>query len=114
MKQARKIQVLRQIQAAIGRGERPKPRAVGLTEKEFEEMADEDLFELGYGVAEPKWFDYAIDGLHESALGLLSSSEPLPASRAAKICRALGIGLWDLVKIPISLYIGYLFGKYFS
>jgi hypothetical protein len=113
MKQSRKTQVLRQLQSAIGRGERPKPRAVGLTEKEFEEMADEDLFELRYSVAEPQWFDYTIEALHEKALGMIASSEPLPASRASKICRALGIGLWDLVKIPVSLLIGYYFGKYF-
>jgi len=49
MKDARKIQVLHQIQAAIGRGERPKPLAVGLSEREFEEMADADFGYVGSG-----------------------------------------------------------------
>lgn len=114
MKDARKIQVIHQIQAAIGRGERPKPPAVGLTGREFEEMADEELFELRYSVAEPKWSDYTIEGLTEKALGLIENFGPLPESRAAKRVRVLGIGLWDLVKIPISLLIGYYFGRYFK
>jgi hypothetical protein len=115
MKQSRKIQVLVQVQAAIGRGEQPKPPAVGLTEREFEEMADEELFELRYSVSipEPTWSDYSIVDLTDKARGLIASFGPLPESRAAKRVRVLGIGLWDLVKIPISLYIGYLFGKHF-
>ena len=115
MKESRKIQVLRHIQDAIGRGERPKPPAVGLSEKEFEELALADLLLYSYSKAESEleWTDYTIEGISDAAKGLIVNFGPLPESRAAKRVRVLGIGLWDLVKIPISLLIGYYFGRYF-
>jgi hypothetical protein len=99
MKHSRKIQVLSQIQAAIGREQPPTPPSVGLTEKEFQEMENEGLFEVRYSISEPEWDDYTIESLSDAAKGLIANAEPLPESRAVKIFRVLGIGLWDLVKI---------------
>jgi len=114
MKQSRKIQVLHQIQSANSRGEQPKPRAVGLKEKEFQEMADEGLFELRFSGSNPQWFDYEIAGLSETAKGLLSNSEPLPPSLAAKIFRVLASGFWDLLKIAFGAVIGWYLKKYYG
>jgi hypothetical protein len=114
MKQSRQIQVLRQIQAAHDLGQRPKPRAVGLNEKEFQEMADEELFELAYSVAEPQWFDYTIEKLSENALGLLSNAEPLPELRTARIVRVVGKRLWELLLVALGVVLGWYLKKHYG
>ena len=114
MTKARKIQVLRRIQDDIDRGEPPKPTAVGLTETEFQKMAAEKLFELRYSTADPKWRDYIINGLSDSAQGLLANAEPLPQSRTAKIGRAVAKGLWDLLKIALGGVVGWYLKKYYG
>ena len=39
------------------------------------------------------------------------SVEPPPRSAWSRILRVLGIGLWDLVKMPVAWLVGYLMGK---
>ena len=114
MKESRKIQILRHIQDAIGREERPRPPAVGLSEKEFEELADADLLQLSYSKPESEltWVDYTIDGISDEAKGLIANSVSLPKSRASKIARVLAIGLWDLAKIAVGVLIGWYLKKY--
>ena len=105
--------MLRRIRDALDHGGRPKPLSVGLTAKEFREMAYKELLELTHSEDEPKWADYMIGSLSDEALGMIANAEPLPESRAAKTCRVLGIGLWDLVKMPIAFLVGWYLKKYF-
>src|ERR1035437_4212352 len=114
-KKARKIQLLRRIQDAIGRGERATPISIGMTEKELQDMDDEGSFDLYRSSDDVSDLSiYSFGGISDEAKAMLSeASEVRPASRASKICRALGIGLWDLAKIALGGVIGWYLKKNF-
>lgn len=55
--EARTVQVLKLIRAAIGRGQRPTMRSLGLSEPEMKALVAEKLFEFSYASSDPKWKD---------------------------------------------------------
>jgi len=122
MTEDRKVQVVRQIRDAHDRGEQPTPRAVGWAKEEFQELANEPLVRwYSAGETGDILSDLRCDVILDAGLGLLSRADARllhdielrvrPESRGAKLRRVLGIGLWDLVKMPVAWLVGYLMGK---
>jgi hypothetical protein len=129
MKEKRKVEVLHLIQYRLGRKEQPTPRDIGLTEKEFQEMAIERQFRLEkLEEAGPNLDNYEICELLYPALILLGKhpspttpvqrvqSQLAPVSFAAGIGKGVEKGLLDVAKIVlnslVSGIVGYLIGRY--
>ena len=79
-------------------------------------MDDEGLFKLYRSLDDTEALSiYRFEGISEKALGMLAeASQVHPVSRASRICRALGIGLWDLVKVGAGGVLGWYLKRYFG
>jgi hypothetical protein len=125
----RQVEVLRQIQNKLDHSEQPTPRDVGLTEKEFQEMAAEKQFRLEKLEEDgPILENYVICELLAPALILLAKTPsptspiervqttPPPQSLAAGIAQGAQKGFLGVARIVlnslVSGIVGYLIGKY--
>jgi hypothetical protein len=115
MKDSRKIEVLHRIQYELGRSKQPTPRDAGLTETEFQEMADGKLFQLEkLEDSGPVLDNYVITEVLYDGLQLLSKKpspiEPLqriqsqsPAvSPAAAIGKGAGKLFWAILSAVLA------------
>lgn len=123
MNPSRTLALLRRVQAALDRGDKPTPLAVGLSETELQEMAEAGLLELWRVEGAPEDLTgYRISDLTDQALGILAASPhshrvtvETPHRRpTVRILRALGIGIWDLAKIGAGCVLGWYLKKYFG
>jgi hypothetical protein len=125
MKESRKLELLRRVQSECSPERPATPLALGFSEIEFREMVKEQLLIWFFSEdsEENILTTRTIEGLPDKAKGILAEVGPMaanvivhnpPETRAAKTFRVLGIGLWDLVKIPIAWLIGYFMGNHFK
>ena len=97
MKKARKIQVLRRIQNAINLARPPTPREVGLTEADFQEMAEEKLFRCRETIKSDDILSrYRIVKLDPAGAALLADEAPIG------FLRRLRSGSWDILKLVLA------------
>lgn len=124
---AQKLKALRQIQFATGQTERPLVRACGITQKEFEVLADERLIEVSFSKDEGPDLDrYYVDKILPAGFAILAqahAAEPDPVrvsvvSQSKSVWRRMyegtRSGLWDLLKIAFGAGLGAILAHYFG
>ena len=123
---AQKLKALRQIRFALDQGELPLARACGLTQEEFEALANEQLIEVYFSKDEGPDLDrYHISKILPGGWSILSQAhvaEPDPVRVAVvpphkSVCRRIyegtRSGLWDLIKVGFGVALGWYLKKYF-
>jgi len=124
--QARKLKLLSQIQYLLGQTTRLLVRDAGLTQKEFEVLADEQLIEVSFFRDDGPDLDrYHLDKILPKGLAILAQdfvAEPDPLRVAVgpphksvymRIFEGTRSGLWDLIKIAFGAVWGWYLRKYF-
>ena len=124
--QAEKLKALRQIQSALDQVGHPTVRACGLTEKQFEVLADEELIEVTFVADEGPTLDrYYVESILPKGSAILvqddASDAPLRVqiytpklSIWSRIFRKTRSGLWDLIKVAFGAVVGWFLKTYFS
>ncbi len=111
---ARKVQVLQRIRAAIGRGERPTMRSLGLREPEIKALVDEELFEFSYSASDPKWEDCRIERLYPKGLALIPSADVTPNYSSLRSDRALPHAFWYVLVLVAVAGLGWYLIQHFA
>jgi len=111
---ARKVQVLQLIRAAISRGERPTMRSLGLSEAEIKALVDEELFEFSYAASDPKWEDCRIERLYAKGLALIPSPEVTPNYPSLRSDRALPRAFWYVLVLVALAGLGWYLIQHFA
>ncbi|MGH7952389.1 MAG: hypothetical protein ACREFE_10795 [Limisphaerales bacterium] len=119
--EAQKLKLPRQIQYLLGQTTQLLVRDAGLTQREFEVLADELLIEVSFFRDEGLDLDrYHIDKILPKGLMVLAQSDlaapdPLrvtvvtpPKSVCRRIFEGTRSGLWDLIKIAFGAALGWI------
>jgi hypothetical protein len=123
--QVQKLKLLRKLQILLGQTERLLARDAGLTQKEFEVLADEQLIEVSFFRNEGPDLDrYHIDKILPKGFAILADDaltapDPLPVivvtppkSVWRQIVDWMRSKLWDLIKIAFGAVVGAVLGWY--
>jgi hypothetical protein len=121
-----KLKLLQKLQILLGQTERLLVRDAGLTQKEFEVLADEQLIEVSFFRDDGPDLDrYHIEKILPKGLAILADdalADPDPLlvtvvpqhkSIYRRIYEGTRSGLWDLIKIAIGAVIGWFLKRHF-